>query len=317
MAASTAPSGPSQPSPSPVMQSPPRATSPGVAAMSPSVPTPTKKEGRWSPSLRKMFGQDLDSGRTSPVPGSPTPQHPVRATLIRHGEAAHNENQDNLTSAGRNLMQGIANWRVSTLARDSHDVLRKVAAGAMMRDPVLTALGVEQASRLALKLAPHSFEVVYVSPMRRTIQTAVELFATRSPRPLLVLQPLCCESRTLLEGANAGQTRDELQAALPKEVVDMLDWSFVPDGCWWIRIGETADQLASRAYRFRLFLLQQPYENVCVVTHGHFLKALIADPDVEWRNCECHTYNFKTDGSTVRSADGPHDVPPSSPRPRK
>lgn len=93
--------------------------------------------------------------------------------LLRHAEGHHNV--DELTAEANSVHLQKAEW---TELRKQHGVawmLLKQVHGTKYQDPLLTAKGREQSYNLRSRLRREHFEVdaVAVSPMRRTIETAL------------------------------------------------------------------------------------------------------------------------------------------------
>lgn len=159
-------------------------------------------------------------------------------------------------------------------------------AGALPRDadPPLTETGERQAQQLAAASGVlDDLDLLYVSPMRRTIQTAAPIAATTGLRAR-VFTGLhewggIWEERDGIASHLPGLTRDEMAAIIPK--------LFVPDDVletgWWTGEIEANDIRAAldlsrrNALRF-LDYLRESYPdapNVAIITHGGFGSTLI------------------------------------------
>jgi len=142
-------------------------------------------------------------------------------------------------------------------------------------DPPLTSLGQAQAALTAKALRAEISEVsaLYVSPMRRTLQTAHPIRAALRRTPYVF--PDLCEAGGL--GEHPGMSCEEILREWPEV---HLDERITPHG-WWTP-GESAvveETFYARAERIWAFLrtrhsLDDP--PVVVVTHGRIGSALVS-----------------------------------------
>ncbi|CAA9956720.1 Phosphoglycerate mutase family protein [Pyrenophora teres f. maculata] len=202
-------------------------------------------------------------------------------------------------------------------AQGEHNATRDYS----IRDAVLTAKGKEQCAMLRSAFAHHDeIDVVFASPLRRTIQTAALSFGpvlSRQEVPFVLLPALqevsniACDVGIADTGADVHKFLPDLFT--PGEVdfdVAKVDASAVTEG-WNSKQGYWAYEktaISKRAAELRNWLYQRPEAQVMVVTHGAFAHFLTEDWDVEdpmlgtaFKNCEHRVYVFSP-GSTAEEA---------------
>lgn len=145
-----------------------------------------------------------------------------------------------------------------------------------VHDPELTALGQEQARRLAQHVRHLKLTRLVTSPFRRALETADELRLTTGLAPEVRIdlhEKGGCVSGTAAPHfvGRAGMTRDEILGAYPH---CRLEAAIDGEGWWRCQPMEAAEQARLRAAR----LLQQTRadfatgdERVAFITHGDFL----------------------------------------------
>ncbi|KAJ4339380.1 hypothetical protein N0V87_003317 [Didymella glomerata] len=202
-------------------------------------------------------------------------------------------------------------------AQGEHNATRNYS----IRDAVLTPKGKGQCSTLQSAFKYHNdIDIVFSSPLRRTIQTAsLSLGPTlaRKEVPFVLLPPLQEVSNV---GCDVGlaDTADDVKRILPTLFAEgelpfdynKIDASHVTKG-WNSKTGYWAyerDAISKRASDLRGFLLRRPEKQVVLVTHGAFAHFLTEDWDVEdpmtgtaWLNCEHRVFDF-TSTSTATDA---------------
>ncbi|KAJ9463579.1 hypothetical protein DIPPA_06308 [Diplonema papillatum] len=257
----------------------------------------------------ELGAQNMDPFSTPDSHSSSTPRtprdlqlvEPLTITLIRHGQGYHNVNTNSLVTAGRSLVSDLMAVRVMRVMTHGKRLLRGTLKACNIYDPSLTSLGIKQAQCAAEALADVDFDVVYVSPMMRTVETALQIFGRRKGLQL-ILHPDCCETRIMFEGSNAGRPKSELIVAVNQEMErekwDVgINYDYIRDGeRWWVGFSETQACLESRADKFRRFLLaREAGKRVAVVSHATFLRALTSDSllsTCEWRSYICSSTGF-------------------------
>ncbi|KAF2626076.1 phosphoglycerate mutase family protein-like protein [Macroventuria anomochaeta] len=192
-----------------------------------------------------------------------------------------------------------------------------------IRDAVLTQKGKGQCSTLQSAFKYHNdIDIVFSSPLRRTIQTAsLSLGPTLARREVpIVLLPSLQEVSNLGCDVGLANTTDDVKQMLPtlfaKEELpfdyNKIDTSHVTEG-WNSKKGYWAyerDAITKRAADLRGFLMQRPEkqltEQIVLVTHGAFTHFLTEDWDVRdpmtgtaWLNCEHRIFDFTSDSTTA------------------
>jgi len=175
----------------------------------------------------------------------------------------------------------------------------------------LTPLGETQAQALR-KIFPHQPDLIVVSPLRRTLQTA--LIGVARPEIPILLEPGWSASNSSAFPIHHGLKRAEqltrspdLQeadswpcdtgsdvAVLESEFRDAkLDFSPLPpdwnskEGLW----APTREALRARATRVRRKLRKRPERLILVITHGGLLRELIPE-EMPYANTEWRMYAF-------------------------
>ena len=174
--------------------------------------------------------------------------------LVRHGET--NYNRDNIMQGG-----GV--------------------------DCALNAKGKSQAEALADRLASVPLDVVYTSPMKRTVQTTEILTEPHAPIQRHMLDDLREMQWGVFEGVGPSEERDNRLAAIK---ADWRNGNFdrPVDG------GESILDVQERARRAIDHLMTHEEGNtVLVVTHGRylrvFLSTLLSDADLHKMHTFAHS----------------------------
>ncbi|KAH9882266.1 hypothetical protein J1614_001438 [Plenodomus biglobosus] len=202
-------------------------------------------------------------------------------------------------------------------AQGEHNLTRDYT----IRDAVLTPKGKEQCRILRSTFQHHNeVDIVFASPLRRTIQTAALSLGpalSRTEVPFMLL-PVLQEVSNIGCDVGIADTAEDVQKFLPElfadgEVefnIEKVDASAVTEG-WNSKHGYWAYEkqaILKRAADFRNFLFQRPEKQIVLVTHGAFAHFLTEDWDVEdpmigtaYKNCEHREFVF-TDNSTAEDA---------------
>jgi broad specificity phosphatase PhoE len=138
-------------------------------------------------------------------------------------------------------------------------------------DPPLTALGESQARNLAPTFESIGVDLVVVSPLRRTVQTALNIFSTpRYESVPIISNELCREFYGQLL-CDKRRNLTEIRAEFEQSKVDFSQIETNED-TWWETTKEPEQHLVWRAIEFYSFLKAQPQRNIAVVTHHGFLR---------------------------------------------
>ncbi|WP_022835436.1 histidine phosphatase family protein [Salisaeta longa] len=137
-------------------------------------------------------------------------------------------------------------------------------------DADLNATGRAQAKALGERFATVDFDVAYVSPLRRTRQTARLVTARHRPLPTIYLKDLEEMAWGVYEGEPPAPDRDAAMNAIKEQwragTVDLP-----------IEGGESPRDVEARAQRAVHHMLEASAgRTILVVTHGRYLRVLLA-----------------------------------------
>jgi broad specificity phosphatase PhoE len=139
------------------------------------------------------------------------------------------------------------------------------AINGSQRDTPLSEKGLIQASDLVTKLSNYDFDLVIVSPLKRTMQTIQPYIDSLEHKPEVISSALTIE-RNLgdLSGSVTGDGRvDASVAASGKAKTD-----------WQPPNGESTRQVYLRAQQFLEYLKNRNELNILVCGHQNFLRCL-------------------------------------------
>jgi len=179
-------------------------------------------------------------------------------------------------------------------------------------NPYITPKGVAQARARGEQLKDTKFDLIVLSPMRRTIDTFYECIGnTIDPSVPVIGHPLAREQFS--ESDDIGDPPAQIKLMFPK-----IDWSFFPDQpeVWWYpgeqytaedipkltvrdqrsaNIEETWEEpwgdLMKRAADFETFLASRPERHICVFSHGGFIEALVGPRMDNAQSCVLKVHN--------------------------
>ncbi|KAK6525859.1 hypothetical protein TWF281_010903 [Arthrobotrys megalospora] len=167
--------------------------------------------------------------------------------------------------------------------------LHNIERGYPHRDPPLTAAGQNATKAIKIPTVP---DLIIISPMTRTIQTAMNAFPS-------ILNSAQIPSQTEVHiwpdlreahdaNCNKGLSKTELSAKFPQ-----LNFSECPEE--WNYPPHNIDEATKRAERVRRRLkeLSKRYFNIAVVTHRGFIAFLVKGDRFDV--CEMRSYRFATD----------------------
>jgi broad specificity phosphatase PhoE len=178
----------------------------------------------------------------------------MKIYFIRHGEAYHN-----LYNNGNN------NWHLEF--------------------PRLTVKGINQCHEV--KKLNLNVDVILVSPLRRTLETAENIFDKSNK--FIALD----EIKEFV--ANPCDRRETVNVII--KYFDYVNFSNISDD-YEINKKETEDDISIRMEKFYNYLKTLKYKSIAVVTHGAFLKRFInkygeklniSSNDSYFKNCEVKT----------------------------
>lgn len=137
-------------------------------------------------------------------------------------------------------------------------------------DAHLTLRGRRQATAAGPRLLQTASppEVVFVSPLSRTLQTAtIALSKCPNLRVPVIAEELTRE-RNGVHPCDKRSAREHVEATYP--TVDFSNIEYGPDPLWTLK-RETEDELAARGKRFFLSLKDRPETTFAVFSHSSFL----------------------------------------------
>jgi phosphoserine phosphatase len=133
-------------------------------------------------------------------------------------------------------------------------------------DPPLNRTGRDQAVELSVALMAQELAAIYSSPLRRALETAEIVAASRGLGPVIV-----DALREVDVGSWSGLTRAEVQRRFPEQYARWLDY-----GQGW-EDGETYDEMGRRVVAALIEIAAaHEAERVLAVTHGGPIRAAIA-----------------------------------------
>ncbi|KAI1276415.1 phosphoglycerate mutase-like protein [Xylaria sp. FL0933] len=184
--------------------------------------------------------------------------------------------------------------------------LHNVHQDFSIHDPLLTERGHEQCRVAKTQLGDLSqIEVIFSSPLRRTIQTALALFPeyTEANKRIVLMPDLQEVGST---PSDTGSSREYLES----QYGCVLDYSLLTSD-WTDKSDDSTyspQSAEKRATRTRLFIqaIAQKYAdkevNIVVVSHGNYLRLLTQDEEF-FSNVERRTYVFNPTSGDSSEAD--------------
>ena len=167
--------------------------------------------------------------------------------------------------------------------------LHNIDRGYPHRDPPLTDAGHEATKQIKISAVP---DLIAISPMTRTIQTAMNAFPSIGSAPNVTevqIWPDLREAHNAI--CNQGISRADISAKFPH-----LNFSQCPEE--WDHPPHTIEAATIRAekVRRRLKELSKVYNNTVLITHRGFIAFLVKGD--RYDVCETRSYRFGTDEET-------------------
>ena len=128
-----------------------------------------------------------------------------------------------------------------------------------------------------------SIDIVFVSPLTRTLQTAENIFEKNKIVRIVALDKMK-EFPQGIEICNKRRNRIELKEKFKKVDFSLLDSD--SDQMWREDSYEKIEELKERIKEFKQFIMNENYNNIAIVSHNNFLKELL------FQNCGDETYNL-------------------------
>jgi len=164
-------------------------------------------------------------------------------------------------------------------------------------NPHITPKGIDQAKARGVELKDHKFQLIVVSPMKRTLETYFHCSGATGVNvdTPVIGHPLAREQFS--DSDDVGENPVDIKAAWPK-----VNWELFPDKpeVWWypgpdytpeqtaqLTTQEQRDrnmkddweepwaELMARASAFESWLVTRPEKEICVFSHGGFIEALV------------------------------------------
>ena len=182
---------------------------------------------------------------------------------IRHGEALHN-----------------------VLFREIGDKVY-----LLYRDTPLTSVGENQSTELGKSNENNDIELIIVSPLLRTLQTAHNIFKTKNI-PMLALDCVM-EYPQGLDQCNHRKSIKEYKYCYPK--VDFSHIEYDEEPFWKKYEMESMESLEKRIEKMKKFIISRPEKNIAIVSHSSFLGKFLFDKIGDEKNelKHCHVYQTK------------------------
>jgi broad specificity phosphatase PhoE len=175
---------------------------------------------------------------------------------IRHGKAFHNVLSDKIGDKAYFL-------------KESYDA-------PLVEEGILQAKELGNNSK-QLK----NIDIVFVSPLTRTLQTAENIFEKNQKVKIVALDKIK-EFPQGIDICNKRRNRIELKEKFKKVDFSLLDSD--SDQMWREDRYEKVEELKERIDEFKKFVMNENDNNIAIVSHNNFLKELL------FQNCDDETF---------------------------
>ena len=171
--------------------------------------------------------------------------------------------------------------------RAFHNVLSdKIGEKAFFLKESFDAPLVEEGILQAKELGENSkklknIDIVFVSPLTRTLQTAENIFEKNQKVKIVALDKIK-EFPQGIDICNKRRNRIELKEKFKKVDFSLLDSD--SDQMWREDRYEKIDELKERIDEFKKFIMNENDNNIAIVSHNNFLKELL------FQNCDDETF---------------------------
>ena len=134
-----------------------------------------------------------------------------------------------------------------------------------------------------------NIEIVFVSPLTRTIQTAENIFRGHNVKMVAIDDIM--EYPQGIEHCNKRKNKSELQ-----KVYENIDFSLIPEISTYWKENENLHELKNRSDKFKEFLKTSKEKNICIVSHSTFLKEFLLNDvgNIEEELQHCFPYEIST-----------------------
>ena len=135
-----------------------------------------------------------------------------------------------------------------------------------------------------------NIDIVFVSPLTRTLQTATNIF-NGTDKKIIAIEDIL-EFPQGMHYCNKRKKKSELINLFPN-----VDFSLIDENpkYWQDDIQETVSELQQRIQTFFVFTRKRDEKNICIVSHSSFLKVLLFGEIGNWNNGlkHCYPYEYK------------------------
>ena len=174
---------------------------------------------------------------------------------------------------------------------EHNDVFKQIGEKAYfsIRDSNLLFKGIQEATELS-KNIPNNIELVLISPLSRTLETAHLIFNTQIQEKdqkinFIVLDELL-EYPQGLHICNKRQTKTYLNAKYPKFDIN------IPEEITWNNTFETYEELDKRIAKLYEFVRNCSEIYIAIVTHNSYIRRALSITD-EIEHCQIITEELK------------------------
>ncbi len=146
-------------------------------------------------------------------------------------------------------------------------------------DPDLHDIGRRQSETVGQYIKKNGIQINHVicSPMKRTLQTAVEFLKVINFQGVVTVEPLLSEKMEVDCIVNIGSLRQTLELEYQKREGISFDFSRVKEGPWWPSQPETKADVEIRIQAFKdtyFHRLNLPAKQTIICTHGWWIEEL-------------------------------------------
>lgn len=133
----------------------------------------------------------------------------------------------------------------------------------------LCETGIEQAKLLGKRLLAYQIDAVYTSDLKRAVETA-EYMTDQWNNPMNI------EQRQGLRETDFGDLTNLTDDFIAEKYKDFMESRYHVEEDWAYPGGESGQEVYKRAREVIQELIDSPYKNIAVVTHGGTIRVLLA-----------------------------------------
>jgi broad specificity phosphatase PhoE len=151
------------------------------------------------------------------------------------------------------------------LLRHCQTVDSDIHLNGSIRDAALSKTGEETAEQLVIELSKYKFDLIYVSPLKRTLETITPYVESLSHKPLILVEPLTIERNLgIFTGTMEGNA--DIGASIKASGVSKTAW--IPPN------GESTLEVSKRAKKFLEMIKARSEKTILICGHQNFLRCL-------------------------------------------